>query len=245
MYKSLRVEFPKLLELLTHQTPLGVNKETVELLAIFIVFANCKWVQAQFKQEYKNCHSIRDIITTETDILAENTEIMRQYFLPLNSYLVTCGDEINRIIERRFFDVEKTDRTNALNICLAVLQPKKGRNTDILVTHPSLLHMLTALAVPQPSMQLLDLNTRKGELSDALNDECQTSDINITSYCFKPFDYILNTLQAKLRVYGHQKVNLDTPYDLNNIQNDFFNLVITNPPFGDMPKNSFYHGKET
>jgi|GEM_PF-5964855 len=245
MLKSLKSTFVQLLEALNHCSPLGVDKQTIDLLALFILYANYQRLQNKTFEAKSVDLSIKQIIVEEVNILIKNNVELAPYLEHFHDFLENSNDDLNKFIEYDFNNIEQVNVKDAWHICVSAIQPKKSRNTNILATPNEVLNMLTTLAGPQHSNSLLDLNARQGELSNSLGSAFYLNNGKLKSYCFKPFDYIINTLRAQLVQYEENKVNIDTPYQLTDIPTDYFDLVITNPPFGNMPKNALYPIKDT
>lgn len=101
---------------------------------------------------------------------------------------------------------------------------------------------LTQLILPEErSGQMLDMNARFNDWFNSMPDRRLPS---ITSLCFHPIHYLVNTLQANLEHTGLKEIYLEKPYqvDIEHLQSKY-DFIFSNPPYGKL-QPSIYKTQE-
>jgi type I restriction-modification system DNA methylase subunit len=216
----------------------NISYETVELLAVFIIYADISKREVCIDEQYD---SNKEFINSTIEDLSKNNEPVKELILPLKRYLASSLERVNDIINHFTLSQRVNIPHDGINYCLSLFEEYKGQHTDNLVTPRAILELSNDIFSFPDGSRVLDLNARKGEWSDLLTEGLYSEHLSLTDYCFEPSHFVINTLKAKLNGTGNRQAKLYVNYDLNDLERDGYNVVFSNPSFGNMPLESSWN----
>ena len=215
-----------------------ISHKTVELLAVFILYADILRQDAYINKQYG---SNKELIAIEIEDLSRKSESVKDLLLPLRLYLESNLECLDDIINNFTMPLNDTMPHKSINYCLSLLEEYKSQHTDNLITPRVILELLNEISSIPEGAKIIDLNARKGEWADLLMEDMFSERLVITGYCFEPFHFVINILKAKLTRVDNRQVCLQDSYDLSDIAQNKYDVIFANPSFGNMPKESYWH----
>ncbi|WP_033015473.1 Eco57I restriction-modification methylase domain-containing protein, partial [Pseudoalteromonas sp. BSi20495] len=238
MDKNNKQKIQKLVTELLGMRTLNISYETVELLAVLIIYADIS------KREFyinEQLDSNKEFIESTIEDLSRSSESVKELILPLKRYLTSSLERVDGIINNFTLSQRDNMPQEDINCCLSLFEEYKGQHTDNLVTPRAILELSNDIFSFPDSSRVLDLNARKGEWSDLLMEGMYSERLSLTDYCFEPSHFVINTLKAKLTGAKNREVKLHVNYDLSDIERNGYDVIFANPSFGNMPLESSWN----
>jgi hypothetical protein len=218
-----------------------ISHKTVELLAVFVLYADISRQDANINKQYG---SNKEIIAIAIEDLSRKSEPVKDLLLPLKLYLESNLERLDDIINNFTMPKNDTMPHESVNYCLSLLEEYKGQHSNNLITPRVILELLNEISSIPEGAKIIDLNARKGEWADLLMEDMFSERLVLTDYCFEPFHFVINILKAKLTRVDNRQVYLQDNYDLSDIEQNKYDVIFANPSFGNMPKESYWYPRQ-
>jgi len=234
MKPSIEQVFRKIYIELVHKLPNHLQESDIELLVLFIGYTHFRQDYLQFSQDNFISDNFADFIRNEIAEIASNKTEVADFSHKLINLISENSDELNGTMYACAQHLDLYNPNEFFDICVNLLNINRYKDTRSYITPKGICRLSSLVSKEGISGAVQDLFSRKGEWGSFsyLKAAKLKKDVLIQSLCFDPYHYLIAKLRARLLNEKSNFVELIEPYNLSEIDESRFDVVLVNPPFG-------------
>ena len=213
-----------------------IGQNNLEFTTLFFIYGYFRQKNDQAAHIETSFGPFSQFLNQEIQCLGVNSDQIKEHLNPISRIVLDSSEDVDLLSKNDFHLLNDLSASDYLSHCIIQMANTISKDTGDLITPTATLSLIHALSGPQLSGKFLDLNARTGEWAENILRSDESLEINVTNFCFDSHHQILSLMRLRLKENRHHESQLFNKFNLSEVNENAYDLVFSNPPFGKPPR---------